>query len=61
MSEQPRDGWGRPLIVPEGGGKAKPSTRVSTLSKALSDSTGLTKWKMRMVLRGASQRPEEPR
>lgn len=58
MSEQPRDGWGRPLIVPEGGGKAKPYTRVSTLSKALSDSTGLTKWKMRMVLRGATQRPD---
>jgi hypothetical protein len=58
MSEQPRDGWGRPLIVPEDGGKAKPYTRVSTLSKALSDSTGLTKWKMRMMLRGAARRPD---
>lgn len=56
--DQPRDGWGRPLIKPEGGGKPVPYTRVSTLSKALSDSTGLTKWKMRMMLRGASQRPD---
>ena len=57
MSEQPRDGWGRPLIKQDGG-KPVAYTRVSTLSKALSDSSGLTKWKMRMVLRGATQRPD---
>ena len=52
-AEQPRDRWGRPLIVPVGGGKAVPYTRISTLSKALSDTTGLANWKIRMTVKGA--------
>lgn len=51
-SEQPRDRWERPLIMPEGGGKLVPYTRISTLSKALSDTTGLANWKIRMAVKG---------
>lgn len=57
MSEDiARDRWGRPLIVPPEGGKPEPYTRVSTLAKALSDQTGLTKWKLRMTVKGAALR-----
>lgn len=48
-----RDRWGRPKIVPPGGGDPRPYTRASTLGKALDDEAGLTLWKMRMVLIGA--------
>lgn len=54
----PRDRWGRPLIIPEGGGKAVPYTRMSTLSKALDDKTALTKWKQRQVVVGLGARPD---
>lgn len=54
----PRDRWGRPLIVPEGGGKPVPYTRVSTLAKALDDKSSLTKWKQRQVVIGLGARPD---
>lgn len=47
-----RDRWGRPLI------DGTPYTRISTLAKALSDSTGLTKWKMRRVAQGLAKRSD---
>ncbi len=53
-----RDRWGRPLIPAEGGGKPKAYTRCTTFVDALSDSFGLSKWKMRMVLLGAVDRPD---
>lgn len=53
-----RDRWGRPLINPVGGGKAEPYTRVSTLSKALDDTSNLMAWKARMTLLGAAKRPD---
>jgi hypothetical protein len=56
--EIPRDRWGRPLIVPIGGGKPVGYTRVSTLAKALDDKTALTKWKQRQVVIGLGARPD---
>lgn len=56
--EIPRDRWGRPLIDPPGGGKPKPYTRVSTLSKTLDDKTALSKWMCRQTAIGLAQRPD---
>ena len=53
-----RDRWGRPLIVPEGGGKAVPYTRISTLAKTLDDTEGLSRWKCRQVAAGIAARPD---
>lgn len=53
-----RDRWGRPLINPVNGGKAEPYTRVSTMSKALDDTSNLMKWGQRMTLMGAAKRPD---
>lgn len=53
-----RDWLGRPLIPRTEDGKEVPYTRVSTMAKALSDSTALTKWKMRQVMLGLVQRPD---
>lgn len=54
----PRDRWGRPLIVPDGGGKPQPYTRVSTLAKVLDDKTALTRWKQRQTAIGLARRPD---
>ena len=56
--ELPRDRWGRPLIEPPDGGKAKPYTRVSTLAKTLDDKTALSKWLCRQTAIGLAQRPD---
>ena len=56
--ELPRDRWGRPMIDPPDGGKAKPYTRVSTLSKTLDDKTALSKWLCRQTAIGLAQRPD---
>ena len=47
-----RDRWGRPLIVPDGGGKAKPYTRASSAAKAIEDTYGLELWARRNVAFG---------
>lgn len=54
----PRDRWLRPLIVPPGGGKPQPYTRVSTLAKVLDDKTALTRWKQRQTAIGIGMRPD---
>lgn len=54
----PRDRWGRPLIVPVGGGKPVPYTRVSTLAKTLDDTEGLSRWKCRQTAAGIATRPD---
>lgn len=59
-AEIPRDRWGRPLIAPVDGGKPVPYTRVSTLAKALQDTTALTKWKQRQVAIGMGVRSDLP-
>ena len=55
--EVPRDRWGRPLIIPPGGGTPAPYARVSTLAKALDDTSNLTAWRGRMVALGMALEP----
>lgn len=57
-AEPKRDRWGRPLIAPLDGGQDVAYTRVSTLAKAIDDTTNLTKWKCRKAVKGASMRPD---
>ncbi|MGW1040056.1 hypothetical protein [Streptomyces sp. NPDC002547] len=52
----PRDGWGRPLVVPEGGGKPKGHTRTTTFIDCIEDKSNLIDWGKRMVLVGAARR-----
>lgn len=53
-----RDRWGRPLILPIGGGEPRPYVRVSTMSKALDDGNGLMRWKARKTAVGLLMRPD---
>lgn len=50
--EIPRDYYGRPKIIPPGGGKPVPYTRVSTLAKKLDDQGGLIAWKQKVTALG---------
>lgn len=54
----PRDQWGRPKIIPPGGGKPEAYTRASTGAKAIDDLNGLIGWAGRQVLRGLVARPD---
>ncbi|QAY15689.1 exonuclease [Streptomyces phage Bowden] len=54
----PRDGWGRPLIVPEDGGKPKGHTRTTTFIDCIEDKSNLIDWKARNVLVGMTRRPD---
>ena len=54
----PRDGWGRPLIVPEGGGRPKGHTRTTTFIDCIEDKSSLIDWKARNVLIGMTRRPD---
>ena len=58
MTDIQRDRWGRPLIVPPGGGKAVPYRRASGIGKALEDDTNLTYWRARVVAIGLMHRPD---
>ena len=58
MPDFQRDRWGRPLVVPAAGGEAKPYARVSSFGQILENQFGLNKWKQRMVLLGAIDRPD---
>ncbi len=53
-----RDRWGRPLIVPPGGGKPIGYTRTTTVAKTLDDEGALTKWAQRMTAAGLVRRPD---
>lgn len=53
-----RDRWGRPIIVPAGGGKPVAYTRCTTFVGALEDTYNLEKWKMRMTALGLSVRQD---
>ena len=57
-TEIARDRWGRPLIVPVGGGKPVPYTRATTVAGALDDLNGLMGWKQRMTALGLVIRPD---
>ena len=53
-----RDRWGRPLVVPPGGGKAKAYTRATTVAETLDERWALEKWKCRMSVLGVAERPD---
>lgn len=54
----PRDGIGRPLIVPKTGGRPVAHTRTTTFIDCISDKSNLATWDKRMVLIGAAMKPE---
>lgn len=57
MTEIDRDRWGRPLIIPEGGGDPIPYVRTSTLAKSLDDQSNLMTWTARMTAVGLALSP----
>jgi hypothetical protein len=57
-AELARDRWGRPLVIPRGGGKPVAYTRCTTFVSATEDTTALAKWKQRQVAIGLSMRPD---
>lgn len=52
-----RDHWGRPLVIPPGGGKPVPYTRASSFD-VCEDTYTLNKWSQRMVALGLADRPD---
>jgi hypothetical protein len=50
-----RDRWGRPLIVPKGGGKPVPYTRASSAAKTIEDTFNLELWARRNVAYGMAR------
>lgn len=53
-----RDRYGRPLVIPPGGGKPVPYTRCTTYIGALEDTYNLGRWQQRMVAVGLADRPD---
>lgn len=53
-----RDRWGRPLIVPPGGGRPVAYTRCTTFVGALEDTYNLGQWMQRMAVAGITHRPD---
>jgi hypothetical protein len=53
-----RDGFGRPLVVPPGGGPRVACQRWTTFSSALDDGRSLTNWKLRHGLHNLALRPD---
>lgn len=53
-----RDRYGRPMVVPPGGGKKVAYTRCTTYVDALEDKFNLQKWQQRMVVLGLVDRPD---
>lgn len=53
-----RDRWGRPLVVPQGGGKPVPYTRCTTFIDCIEDKYNLQKWMQRMVALGLAERDD---
>lgn len=53
-----RDRWGRPLIIPEGGGKPIAYSRCTTYIKVIEDQFGLQQWMQRKVAKGIAARKD---
>lgn len=53
-----RDRFGRPMIVPPGGGKKVAYRRVTTFIDVLDDRFALELWKQRQVAHGMAMRPD---
>ncbi len=47
-----RDRWGRPLLIPPGGGERAAYMRASTLAKVLDDGSTLARWQRAMTMLG---------
>jgi hypothetical protein len=58
VPEIARDRYGRPLVLPPGGGRPIPYTRCTTFVGVLEDTSNLTKWKQRMTAIGLTLRPD---
>jgi hypothetical protein len=56
MSDPRRDRWGRYILPDPTTGKDQPWTRATTWASTVSDTYGLTKWKMRMTAKGVATR-----
>lgn len=62
--EPDRDRWGRyklpalSAVGDDGSRDVRSWTRVTTFAKSISDSMGLTKWQIRMAVRGIAMRPD---
>jgi len=53
-----RDRWGRPVIIPPGGGKPTAYGRFSSHGQILEDRFGLERWKVRVAGRGLTLRSD---
>lgn len=53
-----RDRYGRPLVIPPGGGKPVPYTRCTTYVGAIEDTWNLSRWQQRMVAIGLAERDD---
>lgn len=53
-----RDRWGRPLIIPPGGGDPRPYIRVTKLAGAVDDTYNLQIWAAGMAAQGVAMRPD---
>lgn len=58
VQEVPRDRWGRPMVVPPGGGKPVGYMRCTTFASTLDDTYSLSLWQQRMVAIGLVDRPD---
>lgn len=56
--EVQRDRFGRPLVIPPGGGKPTAYTRCTTYVDCLEDKFNLSKWQQRMVAIGITERTD---
>lgn len=57
-TEPPRDRWGRYLLSGPGMTKPESHTRATTMARTLADTFNLDQWGRRMLLQGASKRPD---
>lgn len=57
-AEPKRDGYGRYLIVPDGGGKATAMTRATTVAGVLESRHNIEKWQQRHLAVGLAGRPD---
>ncbi len=53
-----RDAYGRPYVIPPGGGKPTPYTRATTVADTLDDRYNLELWKLRQCAIGLAARPD---
>lgn len=58
QTEPNRDRYGRPLIIPPGGGKPEAYSRCTTYVGVLEDTYNLSKWQQRQVAAGLAQRQD---